>query len=503
MENYHGLIIAVENYHDDKHLPTVDYAFNDAEQFLQSMLELGCSSENFEYLAGDRATRTAIIQKIKEVSRNARRGDTIILYYAGHGFSSSNKNLISGVDTFLSSLEETTVEMTEILSVLESSEAKKIIGFLDCCHSGINFKTAERGPIAEFSTDDLKYRYSSAEHLIIFASCKDDEKSQTDLKRKHGVWSYFLLEALNGKVPEIYEDKILFSDRLQSYLSEQTFHRVKEISTTKKTQTPVKFGKETAERFIVADLSKKISGTVSEKKQPQMKFESADFSGSEEDSVKNLSGFKSGHKVPKDIDPYHNSWIQSISRQEIADELERVSSLLKSKMNFKRRDIKETVIENGYGQLDTEHFDYVVGIKQSDENPGEYIMIRRLENFKNSNILQEPLFNEIFKKTFNKLTFHLEKTDVMDVIDWIEDFNDKEKISVEYKNSDRESCRIFIDGLDGFIELTEYSLMIVHDQCKSPSSLVSESMASYTALADMGFPRLLNSQIVRISNSGI
>lgn len=500
MENYHGLIIAVENYHDDKNISKVDYALNDAEQFLQSMIELGCRSENFEYLVGDRATKTAILQKIKQVAGNARNGDTIILYYAGHGFFSNGKNLISSVDTYLNSLDSTTIEIEQVLSQLEKSESKKIIGFLDCCHSGINFSTGQRSPVSSFSTDDLKWHYNNAEHLIIFASCKNDEKSYGDIQRTHGVWSYFLIEALKGNVPQIYDNKLLFSDKLQSYLAEKTFHRVKAITPSKETQTPVKFGKETVEKFIVADLSKKLADTEFQREGLQLKLESADISGSEEDSVKNLSGFKSHHKVPKEMDPYHKKWIRSIAHEEIVEELERVAGLLKNKMKLKRKDIQDPLIEDGYGQIVTNDFDYVIGIEQSEENPAEYVLTRRLENFKNSNILENAVLNEIFNETFNTLTFHLKKIDVEKIIDLIEDIDDPENIDVKYKTSDTTSCRILLSGLDGHIQIDEHTISIIHEYEKSPVELVLESTQAYVQLTGKGFPQLLDKQIKKISS---
>lgn len=500
MENYHVLVIAVENYHDDKNISRVKYAQNDAEQFLQCMIDLGCRSENLEYLVNDRATKTTILQKIKQISNNARTGDTIIFYYAGHGFYSNGKNLISSVDTSLNSLDTTAIDIEQVLSELEESESKKIIGFLDCCHSGIKFSTNKRSPVTHFSTDDLKNHYNNAEHLIIFASCKDDEKSFCDIERTHGVWSYFLIEALKGNVPEIYENKLLFSDSLQNYLLNNTFHRVKTISKFKESQTPLKFGKETTEKFIVADMSKKLSNAVSEKEGLQLKLESADISGSEEDFVKNLSGYKSHHKVPKEIGTYQNKWIKSIAHDEIEEELERVASLLKSKMKLKRKDIQDPLIEDGYGQIVTKDFDYVIGIEQSGENPAEYIMTRRLENFKNSNILDNAVLNEIFRETFNTLTFYLEKIDVEKIIDLIEDIDDPDNIDVEYKTSDTSSCTIRLSVLEGHIQIDENTISIIHENEKKPAELVLESTQAYLQLIGKGFPKLLNNQVKNISS---
>lgn len=492
MKNYRGLIIAIENYHDNKNITPVKYAANDAEQFLESLIGLGCDRDKFEYLTDNLATKTAILQKLKEISRDAQKEDTIIFYYAGHGFYNNGKNQISCVDTFLNSLDSSTIDIVRVLSTLEESKSKKIIGFLDCCHSGIRFSSEERSPLKDFSTDDLKYQYGNAEHLTIFASCKDDEKSQVDMSRNHGVWSYYLIKALSGTAKGIYEKNLLFSDKLQSYLSEKTYHRVKTITTNKKNQTPIKFGKETSERFIVADLSVKFSEIESKKNVSEIKFESAVIRGSEEDYVRNLSGFKSNHRVPKEIDDYHNNWIKSLANDEIASDLDRVAGLLKSRLNYKRKDIRPPLIEDGYGQLVTDEFDYVVGIEQSQTAAGEYIITRTVENFKNSDILNNPIFNEIFKKSFNTLTFYFKGINVEEIIDLIENMNDEENISVKYKNSDPSFCRIYLKDFKGHIEVDQISFSIILDEEESPQNLVIECQRVYLAVTNKGVPQLLN-----------
>lgn len=498
MDNYRGIIVAIENYHDTKSITPVKFAINDAEKFLQSLIDLGCDPDKFEYLYNNTATKTSILQKLKDVTRDAEKGDTIIFYYAGHGFYHNGKNKLSTVDTFLKSLDTSTIDLLKILSTFEESKSNKIIGFLDCCHSGIRFSHDERGPVTNFSTDDLKYQYRSAEHLTIFASCKDDEKSQVDISRKHGVWSYYLIKALSGKVGRIYEENLLFSDKLQSYLADKTFHRVKTITTTKKNQTPVKFGKETADRFIVADLSKKVIEVESEKTAEELKFQSAIISGGERDFVKTLTGFKGNYQVPKLVDDYHNNWIKKIADEDIAIDLDRVANLLRSKLNYKRKDIRDPLIEDGYGQLVTDEFDYVIGIEQTKDKAGMYELTRTIENFRNSEILSNPIFNEIFSTSFNELKFTFKKINVEKIIDLVESIDDAEKIDVKYKSSDTTSCSIYLKDFNGYLKVTENSFSIRAVYAKSPQKLIDECQTIYKNILEMGFPNLLNDSAKRL-----
>ena len=491
MKNYCGLIVAVENYHDKKISP-VKFAENDATKLFESLINLGCDQTKFEVLIDHTATFTTILEKLRYVSRNAEETDVIIFYYAGHGFLLNGKNQISSVDTSLTSLDSTTININTILSTFEKSKSSKIIAFLDCCHSGIEFSDVERGPITDFSIDDLKYEYDTAEHLTVFASCKSSERSQADLERKHGVWSYYLIKALSGKAKDIYDKGLLFSDKLQKYLAEKTFHRVKKITVEKKNQTPVKFGKETSEKFIVADLNPLLAEIGIKVEATGIKFESAVIVGSEEDSVKNLPGFKSGHKIPKEIDSYHNGWIKSIAYDLIKSELDDVARILKEKLKYKRKDISDTLIEDGRGQLVTNDFDYIVSVEQSDEDPGTFVLTRSIENFKNSEILSNPLFNEIFEDTFNELQFFLsKKVNVDDLIDIVEQIDNDELVKVRYNSMDTTSCKIFLPEFTGYILVEERAFCIIEKTKTSPKNLVLNFQNVYQQLGSLGLPKLL------------
>jgi hypothetical protein len=492
MKNYIGLIVAVENYHNSDKLRQVKFAINDAKAFRDSLLSLGCDESNLYYLSDNTATKTTIEEKIKELSQTASENDTIIFYYAGHGLFYNGENLITCVDTSVKSLDSTTVQLHTILAALEKSNSKKIIAFLDCCHSGIEFSEIERSPVNDFSADDLKYEYRNAEHLIVFASCKSDQKSQGDIERKHGVWSYYLIQALSGKAKTIYDGCILFSDKLQKYLGDNTYQRVKAITTDKKNQTPVKFGKETAEKFIVADLSKIFEEKELKVKAEGIRFEKAILLTNEEDWVRSLPGFGPKHKAPKQIDAYHENWIKKIAVELIKDELDAIARKLRDKLNYKRKDIEEPVIEDGFGQLSTIDFDYIISITQSQERADKFVLTRSIENFKNSDILKNSEFNKIFSNSFDELQLRMNKRiSITDIIDIIEAFDNSDLISVEYETTDTSNCDIYLKDFQGKIILAETTFTIKMNKKDSPQNLIQSCQGAYKFLNQNGVSKLL------------
>ncbi|HVX00132.1 MAG TPA: caspase family protein [Candidatus Babeliaceae bacterium] len=493
MYNYTGIVVGIEHYNDSKKIKDVKFALNDANAFLKSLTDLGCDGDRFSLLTDHLATKTTIKEQIKRRADLATKDDVLIFYFAGHGLLHDGKNVLTCVDTSLDNIGKTTVDLNFVLSTFQKCASKKVIVFLDCCHSGITFPDTERGTTTTFSTDQLQYDYRNAEHLVVFASCKNDEKSQGDIERSHGAWSYYLIEALKGNGGDIYDSGLLFSDKLQRFLMENTFQRVKRITLEKKNQTPVKFGTETIDKFIVADVSSILEKRKAKTEASLVNFESAVISNADWDHVRNLPGFRSTHKEPKEHSSYHESWIQKIAHDLLVEEIDNIADLLRKNLRYKRKDIEEPIFEDGVGQLTTIDFDYVVRVTQSHENPNRYILTKSVENFKNSDILGKSEFNAIFERSFDELElYRKEKINVTDVIDMIEEIDNEDIIKVEYDTSDTSKCTIILPDLDGHIFLTEHSLKLVTNNKKSPQQLILSFQGAYAELSQHGTQKLLD-----------
>ena len=61
MENYVGLIISIEKYHESDRLRKVQFAKNDAEKFIESLVNAGCDESKLYHLSDNFATKTSII----------------------------------------------------------------------------------------------------------------------------------------------------------------------------------------------------------------------------------------------------------------------------------------------------------------------------------------------------------------------------------------------------------------------------------------------------------
>lgn len=476
------VVVAVENYNEPKDFPKVDFAKKDAEDFILALKKLGYDDEDFVVLINEKATSTTIIQKVKRIAERALENDRIIFYFAGHGFYENGENLLGSVDSMKTAKPETCVPLNKILGFLKKSLSKHKILFLDCCHSGFEAGEYIRDGFHNFETDDLIYYFSKEEYFIGFSSCKTNQTSVSHLKLQNGVWTHFLIKALSGDVPELYTKGLLFSDKLQAYLNKQTSEFVKLNTVSKLDQTPIKFGSET-NKFIIADLNPLFEERKRSKKTSDLSFTKVSILKEESDSVKNLPGFQKGyHKVPTYVGSSPKKFIQEIGSKIIEDEISEISKQIKKSLKYKRTELEVSVYDDG-GSISTPNFDYNIAITQSEKDAGEYIIKRSLDNFKDSEIVSNPIFNSIFSRHFDRLNFELKSDiDIEELIDKIEAMDSNSSISVDYNPNDLSNCKIIIDSLDYEILVYIDSISIKTNYNTNPERLINAFKETHKAI---------------------
>jgi hypothetical protein len=467
------IIISIEKYHNSNDFPDVDYANKDAEDFKNSIIHLDTDNNELYYLRNNKATKAAIISHIKKVTRSATEYDRIYLYYSGHGLFENSVNYLTGVDSSKNYISDTCVSIDEILGHLKDSTCQRNILFLDCCHSGFIAGKKTREINITFSADNLKYKYRNEKYYFGFSSCSTDEKSYSFHKLQNGAWTHFLLKALKGEAKYIYENSLLFNDKLQSYLNKKTKEYVKLNTTQKENQTPTTFGSST-DRFIVADLTRVFQKKAEEQTEMIVtEIEKVSLQYSESGRIINLPGFnkKKGHFVPGTYDFYTQSFVKKISSSEIEEEINQYANDIREGLRYKRKQA-EPEIDSGLASINTPDFDFIIKIEQSEKENDKFIKTIMVENFKNSDIIFNTKFNSIFDCKFKTIQFNFKKPiNLEDIIDKIEDLNNPKIVPI-YDSVNITECKIDIKDLPLKIIVRRESLSVETHDLNSPKKLI-------------------------------
>jgi hypothetical protein len=336
--------------------------------------------------------------------------------------------------------------------------------FLDSCESGITKIDHRRGLYGSMSESEIEEFFGQSEFKVCFSACKASESSYSDGNLKHGIWTYHLLEAIQGNAPTALErGRFLTANSLQNYLSQQVPLTLRQSRSGPAVQTPWMYGGLNRD-FQIADLSP-ILQARSAATPIDKHITDALIRVVANLRIKNLSGFRRGHREPTSINYSTRQFVESISSTETSERAESLFSKIKSTFGYTRREIK---CESG--KIVTPDFEYTVSCAQHKEDPSLATLTEEITNLK-SRIVHDERFNKVFSGTFDELVLELSSgIEVEKVIDAIEG-SDSDEIEVEYP-SDVSYCTIsFKDGADT-IRITDCELIIESSLKKSPKELL-------------------------------
>lgn len=468
----HFLIVAVENYTDSR-ISKVHYAKADAEELVKAWQNLGYDASDFVVLINGAATKTAIEANLKKLSARAHAEDRIIIFFAGHGSAVNGDNIIIPVDAQLDMLTDTCVSINHILGHLKKAESERNLMFLDCCHSGFEPGEHIRRVTTDFSVEDLADKLKGSVYCVGFASCKSSQQSIGHPIVKHGVWTHFLIEALSGNAEDAYEGPFLVSDKLQSYLRQETAEFLNKHTVPRHSQTAMAFGS-FSDRFVIEDLKKIFDERAAAKKATAFNMTSIVILDTKDGDIKSLPGFIKRNHVPDRFGSAQNSFVQSRVGNLVYNEIEEMSVRIKDSMDYTRKEITVECNEGDYyGSIETPHFTYSVEISQSDKNFKEYTIKRSLSNV-DSDIINNPDFNDLFDAHFRELSFNFgKKINTEKLIDRLEPMRKTHGIKLDFKPTDTSTVTIKFPGSTTEIVIEPYSINITVPKSSSPEELVN------------------------------
>lgn len=198
------LTIGISRYASNG-IPPVQFADRDSQAFGDILK----SAYGYTHVAldGPKATRTSILQTVKDLSAAAKENDALILFYAGHGVvveqdSYGRTGYLIPYDAELdlkntSAPEEwqrQAIEMTHLTDVLGQSPARHAVVILDACASGFLTRRGDKEPAFRADQQELLVRRSRS----VIAASTENQSAFPDLASGHGMLTSALLSALKA-----------------------------------------------------------------------------------------------------------------------------------------------------------------------------------------------------------------------------------------------------------------------------------------------------------------
>ena len=241
-----AVVVGVSDY-AQAGIPSLKYADKDAEAFANFLRRPeggGYDSDHMRVLLNKDATLANIRDALINFLNQAIDMDLVVIYFAGHGAPEparpQNMYLLT-YDSDPTALGTTAFPMWDIQTVLARYiNAKRVVVFTDACHSGnisVNFATrglgtTEENLVNQYLTDLSK----SKAGVVVFTASAAGEVSQEYPEFGHGVFTYYLLEGLEGKA-DYNNDNTVTINELMQYVEEQVKRKTHGAQNPTRSQT--------------------------------------------------------------------------------------------------------------------------------------------------------------------------------------------------------------------------------------------------------------------------
>jgi len=245
--NPHAVAVIIGNRNYEGHIPTVDYAHNDADAIKRFVIDrLGFDAKNIIVLKD--ATRAKLEatfgnERLYESKLwsylSADHASDVMIYYSGHGVSGQydQKPYILPTDSDPDQPEINGYSLDMLYTNLEKLDARRVTVLLDSCFSGDSHggrviraaSSASPLILTEPNTHEDKLE------IVVLAAARGDQLASWDEEAQQGLFTRYFLEAVDGaadanKDGEIdLEEVEFYLDRTMTKRARRDFRRKQNV----------------------------------------------------------------------------------------------------------------------------------------------------------------------------------------------------------------------------------------------------------------------------------
>jgi hypothetical protein len=193
-----AVLVGANVYEDKLCYPRLHVCTKDAVAISQRFIENGFLANHVSVLADNATyspTRENILATLKTVADATQPDDLLLFYYSGHGDQDGSESYLVARNGRMAFLEGTAIPIRMVKELMQRAAARAKVLILDACHIGAAI--GGKGP-RRMQPEFIRRVFTQAEGLAILASCTQNQLSYEWRKQERSVFTYYLLEALQG-----------------------------------------------------------------------------------------------------------------------------------------------------------------------------------------------------------------------------------------------------------------------------------------------------------------
>jgi len=196
--SFRSVFVGIDQYRSPL-ISNLSCSVRDAQAF-HGLFGDAFGEANSLLLTNDQATRAAIIAALRGLQRTDPQ-DVVVIGFSGHG--SDSHHLVT-CDADPLRLDATAIHLDELTDLFSRIPARHLLLLLDCCFAGGAGAKVFHAPIATkaATSSEALLQKISGKGRLIFAAATAEQEAIEDRRRRHGLFTFYVLEGLRG-APEI------------------------------------------------------------------------------------------------------------------------------------------------------------------------------------------------------------------------------------------------------------------------------------------------------------
>lgn len=205
-----ALVVGVDAY-DDPAFPWLQHAGHDADLFAGVLRDPKAGGfDQVVALAGS-PTRDQVLAGLREVTRDLRREDVLVVYFSGHGtrvLAGGDHRYLLARDSRAASLDTSAIELEALQTWFNGLPVERKVLIVDACFDGNGksvLRPTDRAQPLPLDPGTPSAAGLGAGEAYLFATSPGRPALEDD-QLGHGLYSYFLIEALSWSFAEADRD---------------------------------------------------------------------------------------------------------------------------------------------------------------------------------------------------------------------------------------------------------------------------------------------------------
>ena len=204
----YAVVIGID-YKGRQDIPNLLYASQDAKKVYDLLTDSrygGVPKENALLLLNEHATRNGMVAALRKIKS---WDGYIYLYYSGHGAPKVMGEQLTdaylvpsdAVITDPEAMDDTSIKVSYLQELVDSSKAKGVLVALDACFTGGGKSIMPKGgkPLVGMLVSPEMIMPKGTGRIIVTSSAMNQQSWEDDAELKGGIFTHYLLEGLRGK----------------------------------------------------------------------------------------------------------------------------------------------------------------------------------------------------------------------------------------------------------------------------------------------------------------